>query len=55
MSVIKTHQDLLKQELTKWQELVERNVSLQKRLELADIEAYLQKALKVIETQPKTN
>jgi hypothetical protein len=44
-----TQQDAVKAELTQWQELAQRNAPLQQRLELADLEGYLQEAIRLRE------
>ncbi|MFX1511195.1 MAG: tetratricopeptide repeat protein [Promethearchaeota archaeon] len=48
MKNIQGQQVRLKTELTKWRDLAERNAPLQERLELADLEKYMQNALKII-------
>lgn len=45
----KTQQDIVEKELSQWQELAQKNAPLQERLELANLEEYLQKAIQMRE------
>ncbi len=45
----KAQQDIVEKELSQWQELAQKNAPLQERLELANLEEYLQKAIQLRE------
>lgn len=46
---VKAHQDAVKTELNQWQELAQKNAPLQERLQLANLEGYLQEAIRLRE------